>query len=88
MIERTDPQLVKEVAREAKSLLDDRAFSAAVKTLHKQWLGELISDGADDQKVRDLVAKLRVLEAIAQRLASMMRDDQFAQGIRHGGRSG
>lgn len=80
MIPKTDPQIVKELAREAEGLLTDRAFTEAIKRLRQQWFGELLNDNLDDPKVRELRAKLMALEAIPRALDSMMAAPQFAQG--------
>jgi hypothetical protein len=79
-IPRADPEVVKAIGREAKDLLENRAFATAVRTLHKQWLGELIGSQPLADKKDELIAQLRVLEAISQRLTSMVRDADFAQG--------
>lgn len=73
MIEKTDPQILKELASEADDLLANRAFDAAIKTLHRQWYGELVNDATDDSKVPNLRAKLQALEAIPQLLRGLMR---------------
>jgi hypothetical protein len=88
-IPKTDPELIKAVAKEAGQLLENRAFTAAVRTLHKQWLGELLlMDRTDVPKVLDLVAKLQVLEAIPKRLDSMSHDAEFLKGAHSGRRGG
>jgi hypothetical protein len=82
MIDRADPEVVKAIAREAKGLLDDRAFTTAIRTLHLQCLGELISAHPSAERKEELIAELRVLESLPRRLASMMHDGEFAQGGR------
>jgi hypothetical protein len=78
-IPRVDSELRKEIAREARSLIEDRAFMQAVADLRKQWHGELMLDATTDEQAKLLRAKMMALEAIPQRLASMMHDDQFGQ---------
>jgi hypothetical protein len=73
----TDADIVRELARDAKSLRDDRAFKAATALLQRQWYGELISNGSDDEKRRDLVAKLQVLEAIPKMLDHLINDNKM-----------
>ena len=86
-IPRTDAQIVKELARDAKSLKDDRAFKAATALLHHQWYGELLSDKTDESKARDLRAKLQVLAAIPQMLDHLIASETMAaQRGTHGGR--
>jgi hypothetical protein len=79
MIPKTDPEVVKILAKEAEGLLANRAFIQAVKDLRMQWFGELMNDKNDGPKVQELVAKLRALEAIPQLLDHLMTNQQFAQ---------
>jgi hypothetical protein len=79
-LKRADPELVKALARDAGDLLENRAFTAAVRTLHMQLLGELILEGNDAKREQDALAQLRLLEKLTKRLASMMHDQKFAQG--------
>lgn len=78
-IQKTDPQLLVELAREAKDMLDNRAFTSAVATLKAQWYGEMMTDMTDDSKVPNLRAKLQALEAIPQMLRNIVASPQFAQ---------
>jgi hypothetical protein len=78
VIVKTDPEVVKEIAREARTILDNRAFLQAVIDLRKQWFGEMMDAKTDGPKVLELVAMLRALEAIPSRLASMTHDAQMA----------
>ena len=41
-IEPTDPTLRRRLPQEAKELMDNRAFKAAIQTLRQQWYAELI----------------------------------------------
>jgi hypothetical protein len=77
-IPKADAQIRIELAREAKNLLEDRAFSTAIVVLQKQWYGELIDASADAAKVQELTAKLRALEAIPALLRNLMQASQFA----------
>jgi hypothetical protein len=77
-IKKTDPQVVKEIAQEAEILKANRAFVVATQILQKQWYGELLDPKIDDRKVQELVAKLRVLEAIPQMLDHLMADQVMA----------
>jgi len=77
-IPRADATLRQELAKEAKELLDNRVFQAAILTCRKQWFGELMTT-ADDTAQRELVAKLKALEAIPQRLESLITDELIAQ---------
>lgn len=77
-IPRVDSQVRAELAREAKELLENRAFIVAKATLHKQWYGELMI-AATSEKREELIANLRVLEAIPQMLSNLMVASRVAQ---------
>lgn len=79
---RTDPEIIKALAREATTLMENRAFIAAIGVLKAQWYGELINASSAD--ARDTIAiKLQTLEAIPQRLKAIMLDPKFLpKGIR------
>ena len=84
-IPRTDAQIVKELARDAKSLKDDRAFQAAVALLQRQWQGELLSCAPD--RLVDVRARLVALAAIPQMLDHLIASETMAaQRGTHGGR--
>jgi hypothetical protein len=79
-IKKADPELIKALAREAKDVLDDRAFTTATRALHAQWYGELMTPNMNDvAKLTELVAKLRTLEAIPQMLRHLMDSEKMAQ---------
>ena len=73
-LKKSDPQIVKELAAEARLLRDNRAFDAAIKLLHRQWYGELINPATTGEKLSEVAAKLRVLEAIPAMLDHLMAD--------------
>jgi hypothetical protein len=79
-LKRADPELMKALARESAELLENRAFTTAVRSLHLQCLGKLMDEGIDTQRMVNLVAELRVLENLSRRLASAAKDADFAQG--------
>ncbi len=64
----------RELARTAKELLATRAFTQAVLDLRKDWFGMLMSGGLTKEREGELLAQLRALEAIPQRLESMIRN--------------
>jgi hypothetical protein len=82
MNERTNFEEVKARARDARDLIEDRAFLEAVATLRKQWFGELMN-ATDPPQILGLVERLKALEAIPQKLASTMRDVEFAPRGNH-----
>jgi hypothetical protein len=85
--QKNDPELRKEIAREAEALLANKAFIAATNTLRLQWYGELMADNLSSDRVQELRAKLMALESIKARLGSLARDEVFAQRGQHAGRN-
>jgi hypothetical protein len=77
MNERTDPHLRKEIAVESKAMLESRAFLFAVKALRQQWFGELMLCKDPNEKL-ELIAQLKALEAIPQRLEGFINDEKNA----------
>lgn len=80
-----DLELRKEIARLAEGLAGNKAWIAATNTLRLQWLGEMMTDSLPGDRVMELRAKLMALEAIQGRLASLARDEFFAQRGQHAG---
>jgi hypothetical protein len=87
-IKKADPELMKALARESAELLENRAFTTAVRTLHLQCLGKLMDESIDTQRMMSLVAELRVLENLSRRLSSTAKDADFAQGAPRARRTG
>jgi hypothetical protein len=81
---RTDEQVIKELARDARSLKDDRAFRAAMGLLERQWRGELMACPAE--KLVEVRAKLQALEGIPQMLDHLIASEKMAQRGTNGGR--
>ena len=77
-IPRADAQVVKELAREAQSLKDNRAFMVAIQILQKQWYGELLDPKTDDEQTKRLRAQLIALEAIPRMLDSLIASQTMA----------
>lgn len=72
--EKTDPEDIKERARLAKSLLEDKAFQWAMLTLRKRWFQELLDNGGGDLTGARLCARINALEALALELAIQIND--------------
>jgi predicted NBD/HSP70 family sugar kinase len=86
-LKRTDPEVVKALANDAKDLMEDRAFVVAIAKLKNQWYGELMRVGGDPNKIVDLRARLEALEAIPQLLNNFMNSALMEQQRgSHGGR--
>ena len=84
-IPRTDAQIVKELARDARSLKDDRAFKAAIGLLKMQWEGELMTCPQD--QLVEMRARLQALAGIPQMLDHLIASETMAaQRGTHGGR--
>ena len=81
-IPRADTQIVRELARDARTLKDDRAFMAAVGLLDRQWRGELMACSTD--KLVEVRAKLYALEGIQQMLDHLINSEKMAQRGSHG----
>lgn len=77
-IQRADPQVVKEIAKEAEGLKANRAFTVAVQLLQKQFYGELLDPKTDDEAAKLVRAKLMALEAIPRMLDHLMDDQKMA----------
>ena len=71
-IKAQDAQVIKELAREAQGLKDNRAFAVACATLKAQWYGELLDPKTDDDGTKRLRAQLIVLEALPRMLDSLI----------------
>jgi hypothetical protein len=77
-IPKSDPQIVKELAKEAEGLKANRAFSVACVALQKQWYGELLDPKTDDEQTKRLRAQLIALEAIPRMLDSLIASQTMA----------
>ena len=67
----------KELADAARSLSEDRAFTAAILSLRKRWFEELLVADTN-RKIRDLRAQINALEAIPQELNVLINDYKMA----------
>jgi hypothetical protein len=79
-LKRSDPQIVKELAREAEGLKANRAFVVATQILQKQWYGELLDPKTDEERARTIRAQLVVLEAIPRMLDHLIDNQNMARG--------
>jgi hypothetical protein len=77
--DKVTPSQKKAFADGSKDLLTDLAFQEAIKRCRKQWFAELMQDGLTLERQAELRAKMMALEAIAQRLQSMIRDQLDAE---------
>jgi hypothetical protein len=77
-IPKSDPQIIKELAREAEGLKANRAFTVSISTLKAQWYGELIDPKTTEEQTRALRAQLIALEAIPRMLDSLIATQTMA----------
>jgi hypothetical protein len=73
-----DAQVIKELAREAQGLKDNRAFAVACATLKAQWYGEFMDPKTDDEGLKRLRAQLMALEALPRMLDSLIATQTMA----------
>lgn len=70
---KTDPEEIKERARFAKALLEDKAFQYAVLEIRKRWFAQFLESNTETDAIV-WRAKLQTLEAIATELAMQIND--------------
>jgi hypothetical protein len=85
-IPRVEAEGRRELARDARDLLNDRAFKAACALLRAQWYNELLDSKIDMDKLFELRAKLQVIEAIPAMIQKLVNDETMAQRAGHGRR--
>jgi len=68
----------KELADEARSLLDNRAFTQAILELRKRWFDQLMAVRTNEERL-DLVAALKALEAIPTELQIQINNYTMAK---------
>jgi hypothetical protein len=70
----SDPEDIKERARLAKELLENKAYQWATLELRKRWFQELLQNGGGDLTGARLCARINALEAVATELAVQIND--------------
>jgi hypothetical protein len=68
----------RQLADEAKDLLDNKAFCAAILALRKTYHAELMAS-KDEYMDRILKARMQALESIPQELQILINDQKMAQ---------
>jgi hypothetical protein len=76
-IPRIKPEVRKELARDARTLLDDPAVKAAIALMRAQWYSELLDPKLDMSGVYELRAKLQVLDAFPKLLEKFVNDERI-----------
>ena len=73
-----DPTERKERADEAKELLDNKAFTAAILALRKRYF-ELLMGAEDVESKMCMIERIRALEDVPQQLQIFINDQIMAQ---------
>lgn len=73
-----DLDAVRNLAKEAQGLLENKAFAEAILRLRKQWYAELMQCSDYTLTAQQLHAKLQALEAIPAELTSLINDSKMA----------
>lgn len=68
----------RKLAEDAKSLLDDRAFTAAILGLRKRFFEMLMVAETTETKL-SLIERIRALEGLPQQLTIMVNDQKMAE---------
>jgi hypothetical protein len=79
---KSDPEDIKERARLAKTLLEDKAFQYAMLKLRQRWFQELLDNGGGDLTGVRACARINALEGLATELAVQIND--YKMSIRRG----
>jgi hypothetical protein len=67
----------KALADEARGLLENKAFSAAILGLRKQWFAEMMA--ASPERLLQYQGMLRALESIPLQLQTLINDQKMAE---------
>jgi hypothetical protein len=73
-----DPTERKERADEAKELLDNKAFTAAILALRKRYFEMLMGAPTTEEKL-SFIERIRALEDVPQQLQIFVNDEKMAQ---------
>jgi hypothetical protein len=76
-----DSEEVKRLAHEAKDLMADAAFKAAILALRKTWHAEQMATG-DREVIVTLALKMQALEAIPAQLQVFVNNHTWAESRR------
>jgi hypothetical protein len=79
---KSDPEDIKERARLAKTLIEDKAFQYAMLKLRQRWFQELLDNGGGDLTAVRACARINALESLATELAVQIND--YKMSIRRG----
>lgn len=73
-----NPTERKERADEAKELLENKAFTAAILALRKRYFEQLMGAQTTEEKMQ-FIEKIRALEDVPQQLQIFVNDEKMAQ---------
>jgi hypothetical protein len=68
----------KELAIEAKELLENKAFTAAILALRKRWFAEQMAT-RDKDEIFAIALKIQALEEMPQALQLLINDQRMAE---------
>ena len=75
----------RELAQEAKEILESKAFEAAKAELRDRLISTLVSSAPSNERKLEIVAKIQVIDEIAGQLRALIND--YNAGVRAQGRS-
>ena len=81
----TDLQEKRELAQEAKEILESKAFEAAKAELRDRLISTLVTSAQTNERKLEIVAKIQVIDEIAGQLRALIND--YNAGVRAQGRS-
>jgi hypothetical protein len=75
----------RELSHDAKALIEDKAFSAAILDLRKRWFDELMTAADTTERKLELIGQIKALEALTGALGAIINDyTMAARNQRHG----
>ena len=81
----TDLQEKRELALEAKEIIESKAFEAAKANLRDRLINTLLTSAPTTERKLELVAQIKVIDEIAGQLKALIND--YNSGVRHQARS-
>ena len=81
----TDLQEKRELAQEAKEILESKAFEAAKADLRDRLINTLVTSAPTTERKLEIVAQIKVIDEIAGQLKALIND--YNAGVRAQGRS-
>ena len=76
----TDLAAKRELAQEAKEILESKAFEAAKAELRDRLISTLVASAPTNERKLEIVAKIQVIDEIAGQLRALIND--YNAGVR------